>query len=91
MLPGLREFLTLLYALDRLPQLTGVRLPQGVFPDVEALQRASRRPLWVLEDSKEDAALKRAVRKQAVEAEGGVILGRRQRFLAVVTWEPSAI
>jgi hypothetical protein len=87
-LPGLREFMTLLFARGQAPSLGTITLAPPRFEDVEALHRASRRPLWVLEGTPEDERLGRAVRELAVPVEGGVGLQTRRRVLGLMTWEP---
>jgi SAM-dependent methyltransferase len=88
LLPGLGEFMTLLYAKGRFPQISVIDLPPRTFADLETMQRACRRPLWVLEGSAEDARLGKAIRELAVEVEDGVTLSARNRHLALVTWQP---
>lgn len=90
LLPGLGEFVALLFARGKAPSLNTITLPQRGFPDLEALHHASRRPLWVLPDTPEDERLGRAVRALAVPVEGGVGLSARPRVLGVVTWQPHA-
>ena len=46
---------------------------------MEALHRASRRPLWVLPDTPEDERLGRAVRELAIPVDGGVGLSSQGR------------
>jgi hypothetical protein len=87
-LPGLREFMTLLFARGQAPNLQTITLPTRPFADVQALHGASRRPLWVLPGTPEDERLGRAVRELAVAVEGGVALTARERVLGLVTWEP---
>ena len=87
-LPGLREFIALLFARRRAPSLSTITLAQRGFEDVEALHRASRRPLWVLPDTPEDERLGRAVRELALPVEGGVGLSAQRRVLGIVTWSP---
>src|SRR4051812_13330619 len=87
-LPGLREFIALLFARGKAPALATISLPQRGFEDVEALHRASRRPLWVLPNTPEDERLARAVRELAVPVEGGVGLTSQPRLLSLVTWQP---
>jgi SAM-dependent methyltransferase len=89
-LPALYEFVALLYARGQAPAVTTITLPQRGFEDVEALHRASRRPLWVLPDTPEDGRLGRAARELALPVEGGVGLSSRRRALGIVTWEPHA-
>jgi SAM-dependent methyltransferase len=87
-LPGLREFMALLFARGNAPSLTTITLPQRGFEDVEALHRASRRPLWVLPETPEDERLALAVRQLAVPVEGGVGLTSQPRVISLVTWQP---
>ena len=87
-LPGLREFIALLFARGKAPSLTTITVPQRAYEDVEALHRVARRPLWVLPDTPEDERLGRAVRELAVPVEGGVGLTAEPRVLGVVTWQP---
>lgn len=88
LLPALRELLTLLFARGREPQLQGLHAPQRSFPDIEALQQAARRPLWVLPGTAADERLAGAVRALAVRTEQGFGLARRPRYLGIVTWAP---
>jgi len=89
LLPGLGDFVALLFARGRAPSLTTITLPQRGFQDVAALHGASRRPLWVLPDTPEDERLATAVAQLAVPVEGGVGLSARPRVLGLVTWQPS--
>ena len=88
LLPGLGEFVALLFARGQAPSLTTITLPQRGFADVEALHRASRRPLWVLPNTPEDERLATAVAELAVPVEGGIGLSARPRVLGLVTWQP---
>ena len=87
-LPGLAELVALLFARSRVPRIDGFMLPRRSFSDVEALHTAARRPLWVLPDTPQDERLARAVRDLAVTTPDGVALTARDRFVAIVTWEP---
>jgi len=88
LLPGLGEFLVLLLAKGRLPEVRLLSLPPRTYPDLDALTSAARRPLWVLEGSAQDEKLKAAVRAAAVAVPGGYALNPKPRRLGVVTWEP---
>jgi SAM-dependent methyltransferase len=88
LLPGLKEFVTLLLALRRIPEVRLFSAPPRRFADIETLHRAARRPLWVLEGSEEDARLEKAVRELAVQVEDGVALSPQPRALGVVSWRP---
>jgi len=87
-LPGLREFIALLFARGKAPSLSTITVPQRAYEDVEALHRVARRPLWVLPDTPEDERLARAVRDLVVPVEGGVGLTAEPRVLGLVTWQP---
>ena len=88
LLPGMAEFVALLFARGATPELRFLNLAPRVYPDLEALQRSARRPLWVLEGSEQDKRLAEAVRARAVRVEGGFALSRASRRLGVATWEP---
>jgi SAM-dependent methyltransferase len=91
LLPGLAEFSALLFARGRTPRVVElIDIPSRTYESHEALQRAARRPLWVLEGTPEDARLGAAVREVAVEVEAGVSMSRQPRKLAFVTWQPGA-
>ncbi len=89
LLPALSEMSALLFARGRMPHvIESLDNPRRVYENVEALQRAARRPLWVLEGTPEDARLADAVRDLAVEVEGGVALSSRPRKVVFLAWEP---
>jgi SAM-dependent methyltransferase len=88
LLPGMHEFISLLFARDATPDLRFLSLPPRVYPDLDAMQRSARRPLWVLEGSDKDQRLEAAIRALAVPIEGGFALSRAPRRLGIATWEP---
>ncbi|HEX5371026.1 MAG TPA: methyltransferase domain-containing protein [Dehalococcoidia bacterium] len=89
LLPALAEMSALLFARGRMPRvIESFDLAPRTFENVEALHRAVRRPLWVLEGTPEDARLAAAVRDMAVDVEGGVALSPRPRKLVFLAWEP---
>jgi SAM-dependent methyltransferase len=88
LLPGMGEFMTLLFARGATPDLHFVSLAPRVYPDLDALQRSARRPLWVLEGTAKDQQLAAAVRAQAVPIDGGFALSSARRRLGIATWEP---
>jgi SAM-dependent methyltransferase len=87
-LPALAELTTLLHARGAYPRIDGITMPPRAFPTHEALHEVARRPLWVLPGTPEDERLGRAVRELAQPVENGLALLPKDRFLAVVTWEP---
>ena len=90
LLPGLREFVTLLFALGRTPEIRLFPTRQRTFPDLETLQRAARRAVWVEEGSPEDERLTAAIGRLAVPAGAGFTLPGREPYVGVVTWRPAA-
>ena len=89
LLPALAEMSALLFARGRMPRvIQSFDIAPRVYENLEALQRAARRPLWVLEGTPEDARLAAAVRNLAVEIEGGVALSSRPRKVVFLAWEP---
>lgn len=90
LLPGLREFMTLLFARNCAPEATVLSLGGRFFPDTDALHAAARRPLWVQEGSAEDERLAGAVRELAVHSPDGFTIGPAVRNLGIVTWKPEA-
>jgi hypothetical protein len=88
LLPGLKEMVALLFARGRLPEVTLFNSRRPVFESLEALQRAARRPTWVLEGTAQDEKLGRAVAGLAVKVEGGLALSPKPRTAGVVRWKP---
>jgi SAM-dependent methyltransferase len=88
LLPGMGEFVTLLFARGATPELRFLSLPPRTYPDLESLQRSARRPLWVLEGSAQDGRLREAIRELAVPVEGGYAISPAPRRLGIATWEP---
>ena len=88
LLPGLRELVALLFARGTPPALRTLTLEPRTYPDLEALQAAARRPLWVLEGTEQDALLARAVGDLARPLAGGLALSARSRTLGLAIWKP---
>jgi SAM-dependent methyltransferase len=88
LLPALGEFLALLFARDRRPEVQGIYLPPRSYASLEALHTAARRPLWVRKGSVEDARLAEAVSELARPSAEGFVLQERERYLGIVTWRP---
>ena len=89
LLPAMSEFVTLLFARGRSPELHFLPLPARFYADLESLQRSARRPLWVLEGSEPDRRLGEAIRRQATAVEGGYVLRKgEERQLGIVSWQP---
>jgi SAM-dependent methyltransferase len=88
LLPGMGEFVSLLFARGRVPEIRLLSLSPRTYESRERLHAAARRPTWVLEGTPEDAKLAQAVGELAVEVPGGVVLNERPRKLGIITWEP---
>ena len=88
LLPGLGEFVSLLYARGRTPEVRMLALPPRVYESRARVHASSRRPIWVLDGSPEDARLAKAAQELAVDVAGGVVLNPGPRRLGIVTWEP---
>jgi SAM-dependent methyltransferase len=88
LLPGGREMLTLLFARGKTPEVQWIETPRRVFESLEALHEGTRRPLWVLPGTEQDARLAAAVREMAVKVDGGYMLHREPRRMGVITWRP---
>jgi SAM-dependent methyltransferase len=89
LLPGLREFITLLLARGRLPEIRLFETPRAVFDSLDSLHRTARRPLWVKEGTDQDERLQQAIASIAVPVDNGYVLRRGPRMLGVVTWRPA--
>ena len=88
LLPGLGEFIALLFARRRTPEIQLLTLPPRIYESREHLHRASRRPLWLLEGSPEDTKLAQTIDDLAVDVPGGVVINPEPRRLAIVSWAP---
>lgn len=88
LLPGLKEFVSLLFARGRTPEVKLFAVSPRAFPDVETLHRAARRPLWVLEGTSEDMRLAEVVRSMAVPSGPSVTFSAKERVAGVVSWQP---
>ncbi len=88
LLPGMREFVNLLFARGAVPSLTWLTFEPQAFPDLDALHQAARRPIWALPDTEEDRKLGRAVRDLAVQTADGYTIGPSERHLGIATWSP---
>jgi hypothetical protein len=87
-LPGLREFIAVLFARGRTPAVELISLGPRAYADVDSLHAASRRAIWVRPESDLDARLAAAVRQLAVPVATGVALAAAERLVAIVIWGP---
>jgi SAM-dependent methyltransferase len=87
-LPALPEFLTLLLARGRLPEVRLVDREVHAFADLDALHDRARRQLWLRPGSERDERLRSLLGRDAVAWEGGLTLPQDQARIGIVTWVP---
>jgi SAM-dependent methyltransferase len=88
-LPALPEFLQLLRARGRHPDVTMLEREPRRFESREELERFLRRQLWVAEGGEKDKVFLEAVAEIVEEEDGRVGLrGQRSLPVGVVTWDP---
>ncbi len=85
-LPALPEFLGLLVARGRLPEVVLVPRTPPLFPDRDALHVSARRQLWLAEGSDKDRALGRLLAEAAVPAAGGWTIDPLPTRIGIVSW-----
>lgn len=89
-LPALPEFLSLLLARGRLPEVTLVdRTPPTFASTPEALAMA-RRQLWLREGSAKDGELERLVRETLTERDGRYAFEWAPTKIGIVSWVPTS-
>lgn len=87
-LPALPEFLVLLVARGRLPEVRLIDRQPPSFDSLDDLVWMARRQLWVRPESEKDAVLGRLVRQTASERGGHWALDWSTPKIGIVTWEP---
>ncbi len=87
-LPALPEFLTLLLARDRLPELRLLPRTPFTYETSDHLLAQARRLLWVLPDGDKDRRLQALLRSQAGEQQGSLTATLRGARVGVLSWEP---
>ncbi len=90
-LPALPEFLTLLLARGRLPEVQLVDRKPPTFDSLDDLLSMARRQLWVRPGSAKDLELQRLVRGAASAREGRWAPEWSVSKIGIVTWEPADI
>ena len=86
-LPALPEFVDLLRARGRDPEVRMMEREARRFASRDDLESFLRRQLWVAEDGAKDAGFRAAVDALAIEDEGGVFLrGLTPMGIGLVTW-----
>jgi len=87
-LPALPEFLVLLLARGRLPEVKLVERRPPTFQSVEEGLAMARRQLWVAEGSQKDGRLRELVREHLRELDGGYTFDRDGARIGIVSWSP---
>jgi hypothetical protein len=88
-LPGLREFVAVLGALNRRYEVRAFGMARPSAPmDLEDAMNESRWRYWVEAGSPKDGRLRELLRERFGQAEGAVVLPPRRSYSAVVSWEP---
>ncbi len=89
-LPALPEFLELLRALGRTPDVTYLPRPASRYGTFEEVLAFARRQTWVAEGSDKDQRLVAAIRERAIETPEGWTLPAPDMRMGVVRWAPEA-
>jgi len=87
-LPALPEFLVLLTARGRLPEVTLVDRTPPTFASTEEAHAMARRQLWLDEGSVKDRKLRRLVERTLTERDGRYGFEWTPTRIGVVTWPP---
>ncbi|MEP7378844.1 MAG: class I SAM-dependent methyltransferase [Chloroflexota bacterium] len=85
-LPALPEFLVLLLARGRLPEVTLVDRTPPTFASLDEAHAMARRQLWLDEGSVKDLELKRLVDKTATERAGHFAFDWMPTKIGIVSW-----
>ncbi len=87
-LPALPEFLVLLAARGRLPEVTLVDRAPPTFASVDEAHGMARRQLWVREGSDKDALLRQLLEETVTEQDGRFAFDWMQTKIGIVSWSP---
>jgi SAM-dependent methyltransferase len=87
-LPALPEFLVLLVARGRLPEVTLVDRVPPTFASPDEALAAARRQLWLAEGSAKDRRLRRAVAKTLTERDGRYSFDWTPTKIGILSWSP---
>jgi hypothetical protein len=85
-LPSLPEFLTLLLARGRLPEVRLVERSPQSYTSIDILLTWLRGQLWTARDGPKDLELQRILQQQAQERDGRVALDWQPVRVGIVTW-----
>lgn len=87
-LPALPEFLLLLLARGRLPEVTLVDRTPPTFATVDEAHAMARRQLWLEEGSAKDLKLRGLVERTATERDGRYAFEWSPTIIGIVSWSP---
>jgi hypothetical protein len=87
-LPALPEFLVLLAARGRLPEVTLVDRTPPHFHTVDEAHAMARRQLWLREGSEKDTLLRELVADTLTERDGQVAFDWTPTRIGIVSWSP---
>jgi SAM-dependent methyltransferase len=87
-LPALPEFLVLLVARGRVPEVTLVDRVPPAFATLEEAYAMARRQLWLEEGSAKDRILRRLVEQAAKERDGRYAFDWTPTRIGIVSWSP---
>jgi SAM-dependent methyltransferase len=88
-LPALPEFLVLLLARGRLPEVTLVDRTPPTFATPDEAHAMARRQLWIDEGSAKDLELRRLVETVATERDGRFAFDWTPTRIGIVSWAPA--
>ena len=87
-LPALPEFLVLLIARGRLPEVTLVDRTPPTFETVDEAHAVARRQLWLEEGTAKDKTLQRLVRDTVTQRDGRYAFEWTPTRIGIVSWTP---
>lgn len=87
-LPALPEFVTLLLARGRLPEMALVERTPPTFASIDEAHAMARRQLWLEEGSAKDQRLHRLVEETATQHDGRFAFDWTPTRIGVVSWSP---
>jgi SAM-dependent methyltransferase len=87
-LPALPEFVTLLYARGRMPEVTLVDRVPPSFATFEEAHSMARRQLWLRADGAKDDLLAALARDALTEREGRLSFDWAPTKIGIVSWQP---
>lgn len=88
-LPALPEFMELLRARDRRPEVSWYHRPPRGFDSLDELHGFVRRQLWLAENGRQDRRLRTLLEQSAVEAAGRWSLPAEPVRIGLVSWAPA--